>query len=245
MAKKKKYTSPQRKEYEHELYLLKRRQEDWVKTNHYIVPDIKEKKSRESYSKAAERLRNIRLSSFTKEQKEEYSKNYEIKYEAGEITTDEKYDKPYTPPSEDDFYNNYDDHDEYWWEETDNEPAQEKQEYSAEIDELIDEIVSSSDVQGGRDNVRDTLRNLLNNARNQMGDNDFYKFLKDNNALKDLQDAANEAIFKYIKKGEDYDSAINSLLSRFATILNRNRPLSDEQSYTLETYGTIDYDYDE
>lgn len=245
MAKKKKYSSPQKKQYEHELSLLKRRQKEWIKTKHYILPDIKEKKSRESYSEAAKRLHDIRLSSFTGEQKEEYAKNYEIKYEAGELTTDEKYNNDYTPLSENDFYNNYNNYDEYWWEDTENEPVKEEEEYSAEIEELINEIVSSSDVQGGRDNVRDTLKTLLNNARQQMGDREFYEFLKDSNALKDLQDAANEAIFKYIKKGEDYDSSINSLLSRFATILNRNRPLSDEQSYTLETYGTIDYDYDE
>lgn len=245
MAKNKKYTSPQRKQYEHELSLLKRRQKEWVKTKHYILTDVKEKKANESYSQAAKRLKEIRLSSFTKEQKEQYARNHEIKYEAGELTTDKKYDEPFTPPTEDDFYNNYDNYSDYWWEETENEPAQEEQEYSADIEELIEEIVSSSDVQGGRDDVRDTLRNLLDNARRQMGDKEFYQFLKDNNALKDLQDAANEAIFKYIKKGEDYDSAINSLLSRFATILNRNRPLSDEQSYTLETYGTIDYDFDE
>lgn len=245
MAKKKKYTSPQRKQYEKELSLLKRRRKEWEKTKHYVLTDVNEKKSHESYSEAAKRLKGIRLSSFTKEQKEQYLRNYEIKYEAGEITTDKKYDEPFNPPSEDDFYNNYDNYDDYWWEETENEPAQEEQEYSADIEELIEEIVSSSDVQGGRDNVRETLRNLLNNARTQMGDKTFYQYLKDSNALKDLQDAANEAIFKYIKKGEDYDSSINSLLSRFATILNRNRPLSDEQSYTLEVYGTIDYDYDE
>lgn len=245
MAKKKNYKSPQRKQYEHELSLLKRRQKEWIKTKHYVVTDVKEKKSKETYAEAAQRLHNIRLSSFTKEQKEQYARNYEIKYEAGEITTDKKYNEPYTPPTEDDFYSDYDRYDPYWWEDTENEPVKEEEEYSAEIEELIDEIVSSSDVQGGRDNVRDTLRNLLDNARRQMGDKEFYQFLKDSNALKDLQDAANEAIFKYIKKGEDYDSAINSLLSRFATILNRNRPLSDEQSYTLEAYGTIDYDYDE
>lgn len=245
MAKKKKYSSPQRKQYEHELSLLKRRQKQWVKTKHYILPEIKEKKSHESYAQAAKRMKNIRLSSFTEEQKEEYRKNYEIKYEDGDLTRDEKYNEPYTAPSEEDFYNDYDRYDPYWWEETENEPVQEEQEYSAEIEELIEEIVSTSDVQGGRDDVRATLRNLLDNARSQMGDKEFYRFLKDSNALKDLQDAANEAIFKYIKKGEDYDSAINSLLSRFATILNRNRPLSDEQSYTLEAYGTIDYDYDE
>lgn len=245
MAKKKKYSSPQRKQYEHELSLLKRRLKSWVKTKHYILPEIEEKKSHESYAKAAERMRKIRLSSFTEEQKQEYRKNYEIKYETGDLTTDEKYKKPYTPPSEDDYYSGDDDYSENWWEETENEPVQEEQEYSAEIEELIEEIVSTSDVQGGRDDVRDILRGLLNNARTQMGDKAFYQYLKDSNALKDLQDAANEAIFKYIKKGEDYDSAINSLLSRFATILNRNRPLSDEQSYTLEAYGTIDYDYDE
>lgn len=245
MVKKKKYSSQERKQYEHELSLLKRRQKEWIKTKHYILPEIKEKKSHESYAQAAERVRNIRLSSFTREQKEEYRKNYEIKYEAGDLTTDEKYSDSFTPLSENDFYNSYDDYSDYWWEETENEPVQEEQEYSAEIEELIEEIVSTSDVQGGRDDVRETLRNLLDNARNQMGDKEFYRFLKDSNALKDLQDAANEAIFKYIKKGEDYDSAINSLLSRFATILNRNRPLSDEQSYTLEAYGTIDYDYDE
>lgn len=244
MAKKKRY-SPQREEYEHELALLKRRQKEWAKTKHIVVPNIKEKKSNETYSQAAERLRNIKMSSFTEEHKQEYRKNYEIKYEAGEITEDEKYSEDFIPPSENDFYENYNDVSKDWWEETENEPVQEEQEYSAEIEELIEEIVSTSDVQGGRDDVRETLRNLLDNARNQMGDKEFYKFLKDSNALKDLQDAANEAIFKYIKKGEDYDSAINSLLSRFATILNRNRPLSDEQSYTLEAYGTIDYDYDE
>lgn len=244
MAKKKQY-SPQREEYEHELALLKRRQKEWAKTKHILVQNIPEKKSNETYSKAAQRLRSIKLRSFTEEEKQEYQKNYEIKYEAGDITTDEKYSESFTPPSEDDFYRNSTDNSDHWWEETENKPAQEEQEYSAEIEELIEEIVSTSDVQGGRDDVRNTLRNLLNNARNQMGDKEFYKFLKDSNALKDLQDATNEAIFKYIKKGEDYDSAINSLLSRFATILNRNRPLSDEQSYTLETYGTIDYDYDE
>lgn len=244
MAKKKRY-SPQREEYERELSLLKRRQKEWAKTKHIVVTNIPEKKSNETYSQAAERLRNIKLSSFTEEEKQEYRKNYEIEYEAGDITEDEKYSESFTPPSEDDFYRNNTVNSDHWWEETENEPVQEEQEYSAEIEELIEEIVSTSDVQGGRDNVRETLRNLLNNARNQMGDKEFYKFLKDSNALKDLQDAANEAIFKYIKKGEDYDSAINSLLSRFATILNRNRPLSDEQSYTLETYGTIDYDYDE
>ena len=244
MAKKKQY-SPQREEYERELALLKRREKEWIKTKHMVVSNVPKKKSNETYEQAAKRLRNIKLSSFTEEEKQEYRKNYEIKYESGDITIDKKYSDDFTPPSENDFYNNYDSYDDHWWEETENEPAQEEQEYSAEIEELIEEIVSTSDVQGGRDNVRETLRTLLDNARTQMGDKAFYQFLKDSNALKDLQDAANEAIFKYIKKGEDYDSAINSLLSRFATILNRNRPLSDEQSYTLEAYGTIDYDYDE
>ena len=243
MAKNKKYSSPQRKQYEHELSLLKRRQKEWVKTKHFILPEIKEKKSYESYAQAAERVKKIRLSSFTREQKQEYRKNYEIKYEAGELTTDEIYEETYRPPSENDFYNNVDNSNKQRWQDTENKPVKEEEEYDAEIEELINKIVSASDVQRGRDEVRDTLKNLLYNSRSQMGDKEFYKFLKEN--LKDLQDAASEAIFKYIKRGEDYDSAINSLLSRFATILNRNRPLTDEQSYTLETYGTIDYDYDE
>lgn len=244
MAKKKRY-SPQREEYEHELALLKRRQREWVKTKHMVASNIPEKKSNETYSQAAERLRSARLSSFTEGEKQEYRKNYEIEYENGDITTDEKYNEPYTPPSENDFYNSNDNQDDFWWEETENEPVKEEEEYTAEIEELIEEIVSVSDVREGREYVRGTLRNLLNNSRTQMGDKTFYKFLKENNALKDLQDAAQDAIYKYIKKGQNYDSEVNSLIARFATILNRNRPLTDEQAYTLEVYGTIDYDYDE
>ena len=245
MAKKKKYKSPQRKQYEHELYLLKNRQRTWVKTKHYILPEIKKKKSNESYSKAAERLHGIRLSSFTKEQKEQYSKNYEIKYEAGDLTTDKKYNEPYTPPSENDFYESDYDYDNYWWEETENEPADEKAEYAAEIERLIDEIVVEADPRSGREYVRNILHGILNNSRTMKGDEEFYKTIKDNDTLGTLQKIADEAINRYIKKGEDAEGIVNSLISQFATVLNDNRPLTDEQSYTLEMYGTISFDYDE
>ena len=245
MAKNKKYSSPQRKQYEHELSLLKRRQKEWIKTKHFILPEVKEKKSHESYAQAAERLKNIRLSSLTREQKEEYRKNYEIKYEAGDLTTDKKYNEPYTPPTEDVFYSGDDTYDPYWWEETENEPADEKAEYAAEIDRLIDEIVVEADPRSGREYVRDILHQILNNSRTMKGDEKFYKTIKDNDTLGTLQKIADEAINKYIKKGEDAEGIVNSLISQFATVLNDNRPLTDEQSYSLEMYGTISFDYDE
>lgn len=245
MANKKKYKSPQRKQYEHELYLLKNRQRDWLKTKHFVLPEIQEKKSHETYSEAAQRLRNITLSSFTKEQKEEYRKNYEIKYEAGDLTTDKKYNEPYTPPSEDTFYSGDNIINNNSWEETDNEPADEKAEYAAEIERLIDEIVAEADPRSGREYVRNILHGILNNSRTMKGDEEFYKTIKYNDTLGTLQKIADEAINKYIKKGEDAEGIVNSLISQFATVLNDNRPLTDEQSYTLEMYGTISFDYDE
>ena len=241
MVKQKKKQTPLQKEYAREERLLKRRVKSWEKTHRVLYTDIPTKPKRVT-KQSVERLRNIKWENISEEKRKQYRTDYEEAYEEPQLPST-SYDDIYNPPSEYDYYNSDDFFEDNWWEDTPNEPVHEEQEFSAEIEELIEQIVSGGDVERGRDDVRQTLTNMLENSRTQMGDKEFYKFLKDADALSSLQQAANEAIFKYIKRGEDYESTINSLITDFATILNMNRPISDEQAFTLQAYGTIDFDY--
>lgn len=245
MAKRKREISPEKQNYLKELKRLKDRIRYWEQVKRAKFTDIP-KKGSQSYTKAAERLRKIQWSNFTEEQKREYRTNYDIAYENGEYSSKDKY-KLFTPPSENDFYNNNPFTPSNTWQETPNEPADERIEYDLECDRLIDTIlqegVPEKDGQAAREYMRERLRILLEDSKQRLGDRAFYNYLK-SGALAELQRIADDAIFKYLKRFEEQPTT-DYLTSQFATVLNMGRPLDDEQGYTLQMEGHVDFRYDD
>lgn len=235
---KRRTKSVAQKEYERELKLAKARLRYSEKTLHESFT-ITPKKSYESYSKAAERLKKLRQSNFTEKQHESFKEEYRYKYEENQIDIPEAKAPSFEAPTEQDFFDDIDTGGTYWWEDTPNEPV-----YSeAEIDASINSIISSIlEQQSGYINpdVKAVLDSLIYQLRFQLGDKDFYEFMTDYGVVDELQKIAREAMAKYPVRGQPGAANSEIDIEKFATVLNRNMPLDQDQSKNLsELISTI------
>lgn len=157
----------------------------------------------------------------------------------------------YSPPTESDYMNyTYDTTDEWGWYEPDwdeswgtrtSEPAISEEEMEAWIEEKIEQILNPSLVEREREGAKETLRAIIDNARQELGTKAFYEKLQDPDFVRNLEDTATRYINSYKKKnGTDTGE---EPLTEFAQALNLDRPLSDEQAYTLNMYGAVSFDY--
>lgn len=244
MAKKKVKQTPLQKEYSREYKLLKRRVKSWEKTHRVLFTDIPTKPKRVT-KQAVEKLKNIKWKHFTEEQKRHYRTNYEEAYEENQLPNPYEYDDVYTPHTENDFYNNdYDVYDDYW-EDTDNEPAQSKEEIEAFIQETMDAILDINGIDRPNEYIRNIFETLLNNLRTSLGDKGFYEFLSDPGTVEELTEAAQTGMATSPTKdtsGAEKPQAQDAIL-KFTTVLNSHKPLDFYQSQQLEeVISTHGYD---
>lgn len=222
-------------QFQREIANLRRRAREWERTRGIKFTDFPSMPEQVT-KKDIQRVREIRLKNFTKQQVEQYRKEY-------------KYRTNYNPPTESDFYNGVEppqpdepDWDENWGERTD-----EKYKTDAELDAWIEEkILEVTEPTFYNPNVprelaeerKEELRNYMYDAKLRMGTRNFYEFLQDEEIFAQLNHATTEYVNE--SKGTDQTSfSVNS----FLTILNLGRPLTREQAETAAFYNRVDFDY--
>lgn len=253
MAKKKRKQSPLQKEWEKQYKLLKRRAKSWEKTHRVLYNDLPSKPKRIT-KESIEKVKNIRWKNIPEQKRQEYRQDYEEAYENRELPIPEDNIPPYTPPSEDDFYADDYNHDDYWWEDTPNEPANSREEIDAFIEETIESILDVSGIDRPNEAIRAILSTLLDNLRFSIGDDAFYEFLSDSSTVQALTEAAQTAMATSPTKGGNgtEKQQAQDAIAKFTFILNNKRPLSDTQARDLADvvesegyYGGVSFDFED
>ena len=248
MAKKR--LTPRQQEWETEYKKLQRRVRDWKRKFH-AIPDLPQKPERIT-KKAIERLKQFKWRNISEEKKKQWRKEYEIQYENRDpsVYTPKP---PYTPPNEQDYFNNPDygnDYDREWeeqhpgWEEPDEDGYTETLVSRDEIEAWIEANIDSITVEHELDGVREQLEALILEAADAYGDyGEYLNYLESNSAI--LTDLATKAMFGYFdKKGRPY-GVDDSALPQFATVLNLGNPLTQSQSERLQYEGWVSYDFND
>lgn len=253
MAKRKSNPTPLQQEYRHELALLKSRAKSWEKTHRFLFTDIPTEPKRIT-KQSIQKIKNIKYSNFTEKQKQRYRIAYEDVYENKGLSVPEEDINPYTPPTENDFYDDFDRNDDYWWEDTPNEPAQSKEEIDAFIDETIENILDVSNLTHHNESVRGILRTLLDNLRTSIGDKAYYEFLSDSSVVDELTEAAQTGMATSPTKsssGVEKQQAQDAI-SKFTYVLNQHKPLdayqAEQLSDVIETegfYGGVVFEFED
>lgn len=221
-----------RQQAKREIANLKRRTKYWERKYHYKVdiPDISNVKR--VTKQFVQKLHDIRYKNLTEKQKKEYSRNYTIAYDRGEINIPEP-QQPYEPPTEEQFTSNtYNDFSQVWEEDDDfsQEPVDTAEEIDAFINSMIDEILGEP---SRNQDARDYLENLLWEARRNYGDRGFYQMLQDDNIVRSLQESAYTAQVVSPTRNGDMRRETEVAIVDFATTLNNGRPLSLDQQEML------------
>lgn len=248
MAKKR--LTPRQQEWETEYKKLKRRVTDWKRKFH-AVPDLPTKPERIT-KKDIERLKQFKWKNIPEAMKKVWRKEYEYRYE-NKMPEVYQPKQQYTPPTEQDYFNNPDygdDYDEEWeeqhsgWDEPDEDDYTETVVSRDEIEEWINRTIETITVDVELDGVREKLHNIVLEAADAYGDYSAYLNYLEENAEK-LTKLAESAIGGYIGyKGKVYQQDPFAL-NEFATILNMGRPLSQSQSERLENEGWVSYDFND
>lgn len=207
-----------------EYIRLKNRVKKWEKKYRAIFTDIPNKPQSRIEKKDIERLKAIAWKKLTEEEKQRAKREWQYRYDEGEIHP-----------------------------QLNEEAIDSEEEIEEWVEDMIEEIAST---EGNGYTTPDPtieleLRGLLESARNRMGDKQFKNFLEDHagelqaevrNAKSGSPGKPNrQGYSSYTGRSQDQQNSI----ARFATILNFGIPLSQEQSYTLQTEGYVQFDYGE
>jgi len=248
LAKKK--LTPRQQEWETEYKKLQRRVRDWKRKFH-AIPDIPQKPKRIT-KQAIENLKHFKWRNISEEKKKQWRKEYEIQYENREpsVYTPKP---PYTPPTEEDYFNNPDygdDYDSEWeeqhpgWDEPDEDGYTEVVVSRDEIEAWFDRTIDSIVVEHELDGVREQLRSLVMEAADAYGDyNTYLSYLESQAGT--LTELATKAMFGYIDRNLKVHQHDESALPQFATVLNLGRPLDQSQSERLEFEGWVSFDFND
>ena len=238
--------------YEEAYKRYENRIKSWTKKFHAVVKQIPKVKYTKNISeKSIERLEKQKWTQYSERKKKEARKEYEIQYE-NRVPTIYKPKPTYTPPTEQDFYNNITQEeldyerqfvDDNWYEEHDEDGYRETLVSRDEIEAWIDANINSIAVDREVDGMKDTLGRLVLEAADAYGDYEGYLNYLEENAAQ-LTATAEKAI-KYKRKGASSYEEESTAVSEFATILNLGRPLSVHESERLENEGWVGFDYND
>jgi hypothetical protein len=246
----KKRLTPRQQEWETEYKKLKRRVSDWKRKFH-AVPDLPTKPERIT-KKDIERLKQFKWKNIPEAMKKVWRKEYEYRYE-NKMPEVYQPKQQYTPPTEQDYYNNPDygdDYDEEWeeqhsdWDEPDEDDYTEtvvsRDEIEAWIERTIDTITVDRELAG----IREQLRELVLEASDAYGDYGGYLNYLESQAGT-LTELATRAIYGYRDRSGNIHQHDESAIPQFATVLNLGRPLESSQSERLDEEGWVSFDFND
>ena len=243
--------TPRQQEWEKEFEKLKRRARDWKRKFHAVI-DLPTKPERIT-KRDIERLKEMKWKNLADVEKKKAREEYEYKYEQ-KMPEIYKPEPPYTPPTEQDYYDNPDygeDYDREWeeqhpeWDEEDEDGYTETVDSRAEIEEWITKVIDTISLDREIPNVRETLLSLIEDAaRANDYSNDFYKYLEGNSDR--FNELAIKALHGYIKKSDGstvyLEEGGENALPAFVTLLNYGRPIDQYQSAEFTETGHITFD---
>lgn len=238
--------------YEKAYENYQNRRMSWVEKFHAVTKEIPHVKYAKNITeKSIERLEKQKWSQYSERKKKEARKEYEIQYE-NRVPTVYKPKPSYTPPTEQDYFNNPDYGDEYdreWeeqhpgWDEPDEDGYTETLVSRDEIEAWIDANINSISVDREVEGMKETLERLVLEAADAYGDYEGYLNYLEENAAQ-LTATAEKAI-KYKRKGSSGYEEESTAVAEFATILNLGRPLTAHESERLENEGWVGFDYND
>ena len=238
--------------YEEAYKRYENRIKSWTKKFHAVVKQIPKVKFTKNISeKSIERLEKQKWSHYSERKKKEARKEYEIQYE-NRMPAVYKPKPVYTPPTEQDYFNNPDygdDYDREWeeqhpgWDEPDEDGYTETVDSRAEIMAWIDRNIYGITVERENEGAREQLERLVIEAADAYGDDNAYYIYLENNTARLNQLA--EQVIKYHRKGSYGYQEETVALTEFATILNLGRPLSPHESERLENEGWVGFDFND
>lgn len=218
--------------FQQELKKLHRRAAEWERKRGIVFTDFPVMPKRVT-AKDIQRVKQIQLKNFTPQQIKQYQ-------------TAQPTDT-YSPPTEDEYTSGTPapiqtapDWQEEWGTQ-DKTPSDDYAEMEAWIEEKIDTILNPTLIEREREGAKELLQTIIDNARQQLGTKGFYEFLQDTENAAQLEAAAH-AYMKSYKRKNGTDTG-EPQLERFVQTINLGRPLTDEQAYELQAYGTVNLDY--
>lgn len=246
MAKHRDYS----KEYRKARELFMRRRREWIKTKHWYVeaPEIPKSPT----LKDIQRLEETRIENLTKRQVTQYEKQYDIAYEEGKIDLSRAVSNRFISPQTEDEYLKAESmgikvsqSSLYGKATYETQPVESDAEILADLQALLEGLIEhglplvpfwqSTDAK--LEKIA-TVTNIFNSAVIRCGNlRNYLHYLEEPSTHSALTSAC-DGIFK-ASTYEQLDESIHD----FATILNLDRPLTNEQSYTLTTEDSIDFDY--
>lgn len=242
MAKKNPYRKGSNKWiYFDEVRKLRNRIKQWERKYHISFEDIPNM-PQTVRKQDIERIKQIKYKNLSEAEIKRAKFNYQWKYEQSELPSQYKPKQEYTPPSEQDFYD--DSYDDYFEEPEPigNEPANSSREMDAWLDMLFNEILDYND-EGRNSEARDILQGLLNDARNRLGSQALYEYLEDGDNVSRLHNHAVNALSGSPDKAGNLTGHQWHEIEQFAQILNLGRPLSQGQAEVLQQEGFVDFDF--
>lgn len=240
MAKKR--LTPRQQEWETEYKKLKRRVSDW-KHKFHAVPDLPTKPERIT-KKDIERLKQFKWKNIPEAMKKVWRKEYEYRYE-NKMPEVYQPKQQYTPPTEQDYFNNPDygdDYDEEWEEQhpdwADEDGYTPTVDSRAELAEWINKVIYSvveslpenEVLTGVAERLEDYANQAFWQAEHYNAENNYLSYLQEN--AEKLHDLALKAIHGRESNGNTYylEAGGAMALPEFVTILNFNNPISPEES---------------
>lgn len=186
-------------------------------------------------------------------EKKKAREEYEYKYEQ-KMPEIYKPEPPYSPPSEQDYFDNPDE-DQYYedasvwdepeYEEPDEDGYSETVDSRAEIEEWITKVIDTITLDREIPKVREAIISLVEDAaRANDYSNDFYKYLEENSDK--FNELAIKALHGYIKKSDGstvhLEEGGENAMPAFITLLNYGRPIDKYQSSEFTETGHITFD---
>ena len=246
----KKRLTPNQSEWLEEYRKALNRVESW-KNKFHAVFDMPNKPET-IYKEHIERLKNISWKKIADAEKKKAREEYEYKYEQ-KMPEIYKPQPPYTPPTEQDYFDNPyygDDYDQEReeqypeWDEEDEDGYTETVDSREEIEHWIEQNIDSITVDRELDGVREQLESLILEAADAYGDyGEYLGYLEENAST--LTNLAQKAMNGYRGKNGKIYQEDSSAITEFATVLNLNRPLDQSQAERFENEGWISYDFND
>lgn len=255
MAKRSSYTKRQqqlRKEYSRAASNYNRRVRSWVKKRHIYfepAPTLTEltKAGRTPTKKEIEKLNKTTLGNLSKRQIKQAERRFTSAYDEGkldDIMRPKK--KMLEPPTEQDFYDDYENWKREEFEGYYSDPVESEAEILADlsnfIDGVLDEALASvrSDMKELAIQRAAVFRGIYESAVYKVGNKKaFLSYLEDSSTHYRIV----EVVTAGIQDSMSNESTYRYSLQEFAAILNSGAPLTAEQSETLDMYGNVDFDY--
>lgn len=250
MGKQKRQSSQQRQrssEYSRARKNYMQRRLSWIYTHHMLapVPPTLKELGRTPTLREIQKLQEYTLKNLSERQQKALQKEYTRAYDAGELekllTTPPKQFRPQTEKE--------------WLkqEQQDAErissmtqPTNSDAEIIADLMNYIDGVIEvpttnvPSRYKSYADEIGETFKNIFYDAvNNAPSPRAFLRYLETPSVHRRIVETVTKGIMD--SKGKH----LSFTLAEFAQILNLDRPLSTEQSFTLESSNSIDFDYSE